>query len=82
MHHWKTTYGLPHATDKTVVSCHQLVALTTHKNLFSEVVEKDSRWLPVARHELSMGQMMAYAVIVRRCEADRDVAPPEPEPVG
>ena len=31
LNHWKTTYGLPHATDKTVVSCHQLVALTTRQ---------------------------------------------------
>ena len=59
-----------------------VVALTTHKNLLSEVVEKEARWLPVARHELSMGQMMAYAVIVRRREADRDVVLSEPEPVG
>ncbi len=36
LHHWKTTYGLPHATDKTVVSCHQLVALTTQQLALQE----------------------------------------------
>ena len=36
LNHWKTTYGLPHATDKTVVSCHQLVALTTRQLALQE----------------------------------------------
>ena len=48
-----------------------LVALTTHKKLLSRLVTAESRWLPVSRHEISLGGFYAWAVVARRafCES-------------